>query len=209
MGSGRVWGRRFPPGCQSPGLGYPCHERVFQPHSPLLEDQRSFWTPSSSFRPFFSQQVDSRGPPACQLLNTPTWIWYFKKGSWGKFPSGPVVGTPCFHCHGCNSILGQGNKILTSFVVGPKEKKKKGSWALSNHRPWFPSPLGLKGQTRSLPMGLCWPQRVSGELTLDFCLGFLGVGGDEDVVKVPEAPLQDFWGQSSLAYSPKCRIWCL
>lgn len=112
--------------------------------------------------PLSGHSSPSRGPPACQLLNTPTRIWYFKKGSWGKFPSGPVVGTPCFHCHGCNSILGQGNKILTSFVVGPKEKKKKGSWALSNQRPWFPSPLGLKGQTRSLPMGLCWPQSVRG-----------------------------------------------
>ena len=153
-----MWGRRFPPGWQSPGLGYSRHERVFQPHSPLLEDRRSFWTPSSSFRPFFSQL----GPPACPVLNAPTWIWYFKKGSWGKFPSCPVVGTPCFDCQGCNSILGQGDKILTSFAMGPKEKKKKGSWALSNQRPWFPSPLGLKGQTRSLPVGLCWPQSVRG-----------------------------------------------
>ena len=151
MGSGSVWGRRFPPGRQSPGLGYPRQERVFQPRLPLLEAQRSSWTPSSSVRPFFSHQVDSRGPPACQLLNTPTWIWDFKKGSWGKFPRGPVGGTPYFHYHGWNYILDQGNKTLTSFVMGPKEKKKKkGSWALSNQRPWFPSPLGLKGQTLSL-----------------------------------------------------------
>ena len=26
----------------------------------------------------------------------------------GEFPSGPVVGTQCFHCHGWDSIPGRG-----------------------------------------------------------------------------------------------------
>ena len=203
-----MWGRRFPPGRQSPGLGYPRHGYVFQPRSPLLEAQRSFWTPSSSFRPFFSHQVDSRGPPACQLLNTPTWIWVVRRAHEGNSPEARWVDVHAFTVMAGIPPLVKEIRPSQALPWGQKKKKEE---LMSPFKPktLIPKPPGTERPDTVTSCGPLPATESVRELILGFCLGFHGVGGDEDVVKLPEAPFQDFWGQSSLGKSPKCRIWCL
>ena len=51
-----------------------------------------------------------------------------KKGDLGEFPGGPVVKTPCFHCHGLRfkPIKELRSHKLHSTAIKKKKKKKTG-----------------------------------------------------------------------------------
>ena len=62
------------------------------------------------------------------IHHTPTPVFHLR--SWDRneyereFPGSPVVRTPCFHCRGLGSVLGQGTKIPQAAQCSQKEKKK-------------------------------------------------------------------------------------